>query len=511
MTPVAPVIAIVGRPNVGKSTLFNYLTRYNQINSREALVADEPGVTRDRLYGEGRLGDKAFIVVDTGGIDYFPSSPLAGEGRGRGCLQDLMLAQTWKALQEADIIFWMVDARSGLTPADQAIAEQLRVRILAKPIYILANKTDGLNIDSACADFYELVINRDSREVYPISAAQGRGIAQVLEAALARVPSLTQLPSENMTPTDVAADLAPEDGAPEDKDTAKQEGIKVAIIGRPNVGKSTLVNRIFGEDRVLVFDAPGTTRDSIFIPIQRRGKSYVMIDTAGVRRRRSIDLPLEKFSVIKTLQAIIASNVVVFVIDAREGIADQDLHLLGYIVEAGKALVIAVNKWDDLPETERIAVRKELDRRLTFVAYARIHYISALHGSGLGELFNAIDEAYRNATKKLSTPQLTAILERAVESHQPPLVSGRRIKLRYAHAGGVNPPVIVIHGNQTQSLPASYQRYLANYYREALRLIGTPIRIELKSRPNPFEGRKNVLTPRQVKRRKRLMKHIKKQ
>ncbi len=460
-----PVIAIIGRPNVGKSTLFNYLTR-----SRTALVADEPGVTRDRQYGEGNLDNNPFIVIDTGGMEQDEAN-----------LQSLMLKQTWAAIAEANVVFWVVDARVGLTPGDQHIAEQLRS--LQKPIYIVVNKAEGNNKESACAEFYALGMEN----LFPIAATQGLGIEPLLQAALKKFTTSEVSDAENKT-----------------------TGIKVAIVGRPNAGKSTLVNRILGEERVLVYDAPGTTRDSIFVPFQRRGKDYVLIDTAGVRRKRSVEVGIEKFSVVKTLQAITESNVVIFVIDAREGVADQDLHLLGYVIDSGKALVIVVNKWDGLPEAERTAVRKEIDRRLKFVTYARIRYISALHGSGVGDLFPAILEAWNSATRKLSTPQLTELLTKAVDSHQPPAVMGRRIKLRYAHAGGSNPPVIVIHGNQTQSLPLSYRRYLANYFREKLSLVGTPIRIELRSGENPYEDRKNELSPRQVKRRKRLMDHVKK-
>jgi GTP-binding protein len=460
-----PVIAILGRPNVGKSTLFNYLTR-----SRAALVADQPGVTRDRQYGNGTFQERRFIVVDTGGIEQDTD------------LQHQVSQQAWLATEEAQIIFWVVDARSGLTVIDAQIAKRLRT--LNKPIYLLVNKTDGLDPAIACAEFHSYGIPK----LFPVAAAQGAGLVSVLEEALSLFPT---------TPEDLTADVA-------------QTGIKVAVVGRPNVGKSTLVNRILGEERVLVYDAPGTTRDSIFIPFERQNKKYTLIDTAGVRRRRSVDEPVEKFSVVKTLQAISEANVVVFVVDARESLADQDLHLLGFILDSGRALVIAVNKWDGLSEDQRTTMEKALDRRLTFVRFARVHFISALHGSGVGNLFTSINEAYRSATRKLSTPKLTDILERAVESHQPPAVSGRRIKLRYAHAGGSNPPVVVIHGNQTNALPGAYKRYLMNYFRDTLSLKGTPLIIELRSGANPFEGKKNVLTERQVKRRQRLMKHVKK-
>lgn len=466
-----PVIALVGRPNVGKSTLFNYLTR-----SQNALVANEPGVTRDRQYGAGYYLEHSFIVIDTGGLEE--------KSLENGKLADLSTAmqeQVWKAVTEANVVFWLVDARSGLLPQDEQILA--RLRLLNKPVYVLVNKTDGIQTSVACLDFYAL----GWKKLYPIAAIQGLGIHAVLAEALTHFPV-------------VSPDEAKKD----------EEGIKVAIIGRPNVGKSTLVNRVLGEDRLVASDIPGTTRDTIKIRMKRRHQIYTLMDTAGVRRRRSIELALEKFSVIKTLRAIESAEVVVLVVDAQQNITDQDLHLLGYVIQTGKSLVIAVNKWDGLSESERDAVRKALDRRLNFVSYAKIQCISALQGSGMGDLFKAIDQAHRSATQKLSTPQLTAILERAVASHQPPVVQGRRIKLRYAHPGGENPPVIVIHGNQTQNVPLSYQRYLANYYRQALKLVGTPIRLELKSGDNPFAGRKNTLTDRQVKRRQRLMRHVKK-
>jgi GTP-binding protein len=473
-----PVIAIAGRPNVGKSTLFNYLTR-----ARDALIANEPGVTRDRQYGEGRIENQHYIVIDTGGL----------EDTGNE-IYDQISQQTFIALEEADIIFWVTDARAGLTLVDQHIAGKLRK--LKKPIYLLANKSDGLDEHTACADFYTTGLSK----IFAIAANQGRGVTAVLQDIFPAALKKEEVEDAVAPP----AEVSPE----------KKKGITVAIVGRPNAGKSTLVNRILGEERVVVFDAPGTTRDSIFIPFERRGKKYTLVDTAGVRRRRSIhhnpQHTVEKFSVVKTLQAITEANVVVFVVDAHTELADQDLHLLGYILDAGRALVIAVNKWDGLAEDKKAWIEKELDRRLVFVQYARVHFISALHGSGVGNLFTSIDEAYHSATRQLSTPKLTEILERAIATHQPPAVMGRRIKLRYAHAGGSNPPIIVIHGNQTEALPASYQRYLANYFRDTLSLRGTPVRIVLRSGENPYEDKKNVLTPRQVKRRKRLIKHVKK-
>lgn len=459
-----PVIAIIGRPNVGKSTLFNYLIR-----ARTALVADEKGVTRDRQYGEGSYEERPFIVIDTGGIEDATSE-----------IQDLVRKQTWLAIEEADILFWLVDARSGLTADDRIIAEQLRSQ--GKTLYVLVNKSDGMQAEIACADFYQLGFP----SLFPIAAAQGMGINHLLEQAFARLPVLEQ--QEPVLPKDA---------------------IKVAIVGRPNVGKSTLVNRILGEERVLVLDEPGTTRDSVYIPFERRGKSYVLIDTAGVRRKRSIDEALEKFSVVKTLQAIAAANVVIFVVDARLGLAEQDLHLLGYILESGRSLVIAINKWDSLPKDQRDTVTRAIDRRLQFLPKVRFHHISATQGTGVGDLFPSVQEAYRSAIKKVSASKLTTVLENAVEAHQPPTVAGRRIKLRFAHPGGYNPPVIVIHGNQVDKLPAAYRRYLGHYFEHALSLVGTPIRLEFKIGENPYQDKPNPLTERQVKRRKRLMTHVK--
>lgn len=464
-----PTIAIIGRPNVGKSTLFNYVTR-----NRQVIIADYPGVTRDRIYAEAKYEDQPFILVDTGGIE--PSTDP---------MQNLVSKQALQAAQEADVIWFVVDARANLTAGDSAIAEQLR--LLSKPIFIVVNKTDGLDATVVASEFYELGF----AQLFSVAATQGRGVSDLL--------------SESLAPFEIK-----EDAQAEEAEQVESNEIKVAVIGRPNVGKSTLVNRILGEERVLVFDRPGTTRDSILIPFERRDVNYILIDTAGVRRKRSISESLEKFSVIKTLQAVAMSNVVVFVFDAQEGITEQDLHLLGFVLEAGKGLVIAVNKWDDLPQDQKDYVKKEIDRRLQFISFAQIHFISALHGSGVGDLFESINKSYRSAMAKFPTPELTEILEFAVSQHQPPLVKGRRIKLRYAHQGGTNPPVIVIHGNQTQSLADSYRRYLINFFREKLRLVGTPIHIVLKTGDNPYEGRRNILTPRQKHRRQRLMKHVKK-
>lgn len=452
-----PVIALVGRPNVGKSTLFNQLTK-----SKEALVLDEPGVTRDRLYGQGRVGDRPYIVIDTAGI-----------GAEENALDNLTAEQTWQAIEEAEAVLFMVDARVGITAVDKALSQKLHT--LTKPLYVVVNKTDGLNIDTALPEFYELGF----KKVIPIAASHGRGIQQLMDHVLSACPS-------------------------DEQEALQQDTIKVALIGRPNVGKSTLMNRFLGEERVVVFDAPGTTRDSIYIPLERMGQHYTFIDTAGVRRRARIEAALEKFSVIKTLKAIEDSHVVLFIMNAREGVTDQDLNLLGYVLEAGKSLVVAVNKWDNLNESDRKAIKQALQYRLQFIVYAKVHFISALHGSGVGNLYASIRAAFRAATRPLPTHQLTQVLTEALVKHPPPLVNGRRIKLRYAHSGGHNPPQIIIHGNQTERVPETYKRYLANYFREALRLVGTPIRINFKTGKNPYASKKNTLTPRQLRKRERI-------
>lgn len=460
-----PVIALVGRPNVGKSTLFNQLTR-----SRDALVADFPGLTRDRKYGEARIGRIPFVVIDTGGI--------TGEEFG---IDSPMAEQSLTAIEEADAVLFMVDAREGLNATDEALATHLRQR--NKDFHVIVNKVDGLNEDIAVSDFYALGVE----SLYAIAASHGRGVRKMIDDIL--------LPFE----TEESAE------SPE----LRSDSIRVAIVGRPNVGKSTLVNRMLGEERVVVYDQPGTTRDSVYIDFERDEQTYTLIDTAGVRRRKNVKLTVEKFSIVKTLKAVDDAHVVILVMDAHEGIVDQDMHLLGHCADAGRALVLAVNKWDGIASEQRDWIKAELDRRLRFVDYADIHTISALHGTNVGHLYKPIRTAHQSATRKLGTNALTRILEGAVYDHAPPMINGRRIKLRYAHAGGQNPPLIVIHGNQTGKVPVSYTRYLEKIFRRELKLVGTPIRIEFRTSDNPYADKRNKLTDRQVQRKRRLMNHAK--
>jgi len=462
MSTLKPVLALVGRPNVGKSTLFNRLTR-----TRDALVADQPGLTRDRKYGEGKLGGNKYIVIDTGGLSDDPEA-----------IDSAMASQSWQAVEEANEILFLVDARDGLLPGDQQIANRLRQT--GKTIHLIVNKIDGLNENVATSDFYQLGFD----SIFSIAAEHGRGVTSMIN------------------------ELVPEQNESDEDDEAL--GIKVAVVGRPNVGKSTLVNRILGEERVVTFDMPGTTRDSIYLPFERDEQQYTLIDTAGVRRRGKINEAVEKFSVIKSLQAIEDAHVVLMLLDASEGITEQDASLIGFITDTGRALVIAVNKWDGLSEYQKEKVHRELDIKLAFINYAKIHFISALHGSGVGDLFASIQKAYRAAMTDIATPRLTRLLTDLVNTNPPPLVRGRRVKLRYAHQGGKNPPVIVVHGNQTRSLPDSYKRYLVNSFRKHLHLMGTPVRVEFKTGDNPFQGKRNKLSPRQMAKRKRMMKHVKK-
>jgi GTP-binding protein len=438
-----PSLVIVGRPNVGKSTLFNRLTR-----TRAALVADYPGLTRDRHYGRGRIGERSFLIVDTGGFE-----PIAKEG-----IFHEMAKQTRQAIAEADVIVFMVDAREGLTQQDRDIADLLRRS--GRPVVVAANKAEGLAPGRAALEFYELGLG----EPHPVSSAHGENVDALAELALALVPR-------------VSAEAEPA----EDRDV-----IKVAIIGRPNVGKSTLVNTLLGEERMIAFDQPGTTRDSIYLDFERNGRQYMLIDTAGVRRRGKVLEAVEKFSVIKTLQAIDDANVVVLLFDAEQGISEQDAHLAGFILEAGRALVIAVNKWDAVPADRRDEVKRDLDRKAGFLDFAQHHYISAREGRGIPGLLRSVDAAYASAMAKLSTPKLTRTLAAAVLRQQPPRAGMGRPKLRYAHQGGRNPPLIVIHGSALGHIPATYRRYLEHFFTEAFQLRGTPLRIQFKTGANPY-------------------------
>lgn len=460
-----PVIALVGRPNVGKSTLFNFLTR-----TRDALVADLPGLTRDRNYGYGKVGSIPYLVVDTGG--------LVVDAQG---VEQLMAKQTLRAIDEADRVLFMVDTREGVQPSDHFVAQTLRK--LGKQVIVVANKAEGVDAATAAADFFQLGLG----EPESISSAHGDGVRALMERALEGIE---------------IADKEALVGGGDD--------IRVAVIGRPNVGKSTLINRLLGEERLIAFDQPGTTRDAVFVPFERDGQQYTLIDTAGVRRRARVEEAIEKFSVIKALQAVDSAHVVIGVIDAHDTVAEQDASLLGMVAERGRALLIAVNKWDGIPSDKRDEIRAGLDLRLPFLDFAPVHFISALHGTGVGELMRAVKHAYDASMREMATPELTRVLETAIVQHQPPLVRGRRIRLRYAHQGGRNPPIIVVHGNQVQHVPDAYKRYLANVFRKNFRLEGTPVRVEFRADENPFKGKRNPLTPRQRRSRQRMMKRVRK-
>lgn len=449
---MTPVVALVGRPNVGKSTLFNVLTR-----TRRALVADVPGLTRDRQYGTALLRGREWIVIDTGGLTE-ADAPL-----------ELQMAhQTGIAIEQADAVFVLVDARDGLTPDDSAVIERLRRS--GKPFRLVVNKTDGIDPEIALADFHGLV----SQAPLAIAASHHRGIGALTEAVDSLVPA------------------SGVDNGAEEPAAADAGRIRVAVVGRPNVGKSTLINRLLNDERMLALDQPGTTRDAVFVDFARDGNDYTLIDTAGLRRRGRVKETVEKFSAIKTLEAIRAAHVVILVLDAQQGIVEQDQHVIGHVLDAGRGFVLAVNKWDGLDRDDRRDVRSEHDRRLNFVDFAETHYISALEGTGVGKLMQAVKRAYRAATRDLSTPELTRVLEDAVAEHAPPMVGGGRIKLRYAHQNGRNPPSILVHGSRTDRLPGNYKRYLENTFRKAFKLLGTPVKLDFRSGANPYAGKKRT-------------------
>jgi len=465
-----PVIAIVGRPNVGKSTLFNRLT-----STRDALVADRPGLTRDRQYGIAHHESRTFIVVDTGG--------LGEEDHDSKDVAALMTEQSMLAASEASVLVWIVDGRAGLTNVDETLIKQFRK--LDKPIFLVVNKVEGFEPDQAAqamSDFYSLGLDA----VLPISAKRGDGVNALLDTISESIP---------YTETELEEDMP---------------GIAISVLGRPNVGKSTLVNRMVGEDRVLTFDMPGTTRDSIKVPFEKNGKDYVLIDTAGVRRKSKVHDVIEKFSILKAFEAIEAATIILLVLDATEGVTDQDSTLLGMIEDSGKSVIIAVNKLDGMKADDKERVKSELERKFVFVDYAKHHNISALHGTGVGDIFKSINQIEKSLDINVSTSDMTDILEYALNKNPPQLVNNRRIKLRYAHIGGTNPIRVIIHGNQIDKVPDSYRRYLVKIFRKKLKLVGTTVLIDFRGGDNPYKDKKNVLTKRQITKRKRLMKFVKK-
>lgn len=443
-----PTIALVGRPNVGKSTLFNRLTK-----TRDALVADQPGLTRDRHYGHGRVGDRPYLVVDTGGFE-----PVADEG-----IMFEMARQTLQAIDEADAVVFIVDARSGITPQDKIIANRLRQ--LSTPVYVAVNKAEGMREDMVAAEFYELGLG----DPVSISASHGEGVRSLFNDVLERFPL--------------------------EADDEEVDHPKFAVVGRPNVGKSTLVNAVLGEDRVIAFDAPGTTRDSIYIDFERSDRQYTIIDTAGVRRRARVDDAIEKFSVVKTMKAIEDANVAVLVLDATQDVSDQDARVASFVLEAGRALVVAVNKWEVATQEQKDHIKRDIARKLAFLDFAKFHYISALQGKGVGDLFASIDQAYAAAMIKIPTPKLTRALQMALERQLPPLSGRVRPKMRYAHQGGTNPPVVIVHGNALDAVPASYWRYLEHTFLKIFKLQGTPLRVQYKQSENPYEAKARIRKP----------------
>lgn len=462
-----PVIAIVGRPNVGKSTFFNRLT-----SSRDALVADRPGVTRDRQYGYGRHDSRTFLIIDTGGI--------GEEDHDSADVAELMTEQSMLAASEASVLVWIVDGRVGLTHVDETLIKEFRK--LNKPVFLAINKLEGHDSTLAVSEFASLGLD----SLWPISAKRGDGVNSLLDAISETIPE-TELEVEE-----------------------EIEGITISVLGRPNVGKSTLVNRMVGEERVITFDHPGTTRDSVKVPFEKNGKNYVLVDTAGVRRKSKVHDVVEKFSILKSIEAIEAATIIILVIDASEGVTEQDSTLLGMIEDSGKSAIIAVNKLDGMEGSDKERVKTQLERKFAFMDYAIYHDISALHGTGVGNIFKSINKIEKSLNIDVSTSDMTEILEYAVNKNPPQLVQGRRIKLRYAHIGGTNPIRVIIHGNQVDKVPDSYRRYLQKIFRQQIKLVGTPVLIDFKGGDNPYKDKKNVLTDRQVAKRRRLMKFVKK-
>ncbi len=463
-----PVITIIGRPNVGKSTLFNRLT-----HRRDALVANQPGITRDRHYAYAEHQGCGFMLVDTGGV--------GGVAETDAAIAELVTQQTWQAANEADAIIWLLDGRAGMTAADERLAG--RLRIMPVPVHVVVNKTEGMEANLAVAEFYA---SGGFSEPQPISAERGDGVDKLISHILEQLPDHEQ------------------------QITRQHDGIRLAVLGRPNVGKSTLVNRMLGENRMLACDAPGTTRDAIATAFQRHGREYVLIDTAGIRRRSKIAGGIEKFSVIKSLQAIGPAEIIILVLDAQDAVTEQDQHLSGIIKDSGKSLIIAINKWDGLEREQKRKIRQQFARKLRFLEYACTHHVSARNGTGVGGLFRRIDEIINAKNRAVNASHITGLLYECLQANPPPLHRGRPIKLRYAHIGGHDPLRIIIHGNQTEQVPSNYQRYLASRLREKLRLTGTPVLIEFKHSTNPYQGKRNTLTPRQIKRRQRITRHHKK-
>ena len=461
-----PIVAIMGRPNVGKSTFFNNLT-----SSRDALVVDRPGITRDRQYGVAHHNSNSFLIIDTGGI-----GEINHESKD---IADLMTEQSMLAANESSVLVWIVDGRIGLTNVDEILAKNLRK--LNKPIFLAINKLEGNLSSIELNDFYSLGLD----SIWPISAKRGDGISKLLDALVGQLSCA----SENKL---------------------EEENLIISILGKPNAGKSTLINKIIGEKRVLTFDQPGTTRDSIKVPIKKNGKNYTLIDTAGVRRKSKVNDTVEKFSILKSFDAIESAKIVILVIDAIEGVTEQDSTLLGMIQDSGKSIIVVINKWDGLEKIEKDRVKSQLSRKFSFIDYVEYHYISALNGTGINSLFKKIDAIVNSLDINFSTSRLTEILQKIILKHPPKIINGRRIKLRYMHLGDTCPIRFIIHGNQTKNVPDSYKRYLSKAITKELKLLGTPVLIEFKQSENPYKGKRNILTKRQINKRARLIKYSKK-